>query len=168
MDTSSTLLPTQPGGSARPALKWELPPSFAALLAQPAQDAVDALLAAAGVPPPKAAGGKEVKKEVKPAAPSAPFLDALHGMPDTVTTNAALAYKSTDSGLVDLFHLLTPGVGATAVFDALDKAWAEDPVATLKIVFQARSIHEGKGSKTLFFRCLTWLWEHHPRTMIAK
>ncbi|KAL1407488.1 hypothetical protein Q8F55_006921 [Vanrija albida] len=171
MDTLPTLLPTQPGASAGPSAaaaarpKWELPPNFAALLAQPAQVAVETLLAAAGVPLPSQ---PPAKKEVKAPAPSAPFLDALHTMPDAQTTNGAPAYKSTDSPLVDLFYLLTPGVGATDVFAAMDKAWAEDPVATLKIVFQARSIHEGKGSKVLFFRCLTWLWEHHPRTMIAN
>lgn len=39
---------------------------------------------------------------------------------------------------------------------------------TLKIIFHARSIHEGKGSKKIFFRCASWLWEKHPRTFLAK
>lgn len=40
--------------------------------------------------------------------------------------------------------------------------------STLKIIFQARSIHEGKGYKKGFFRCAAWLWENHPRTFLAK
>lgn len=40
--------------------------------------------------------------------------------------------------------------------------------STLRIIFHARSIHEGKGSKTAFFRCVAWLWNNHPRTLLAK
>ncbi|KAI0262261.1 hypothetical protein BGY98DRAFT_1092197 [Russula aff. rugulosa BPL654] len=50
----------------------------------------------------------------------------------------------------------------------LAKAWAEDPALTLKIIWNTRSIHDGKGDKELFYRAFGWLYEHHPRTAISN
>jgi hypothetical protein len=34
----------------------------------------------------------------------------------------------------------------------LAKAWEEDPSLTLRIIWNTRSIHNGKGDKELFYR----------------
>ena len=138
---------------------WSLPAALAERLAQPVEQALDALLGpAVPVSTPSPA----------PAAPTAPFLSALDAIPDARTANNAPAYSSTGEALVDLFHELSPGVEADKAFSLLEDAWKVDPMATLKIVFQARSIHEGKGFKAGFFRCAAWLWENHPRTLLAN
>jgi hypothetical protein len=38
----------------------------------------------------------------------------------------------------------------------------------MKIVFHARSIHEGKGFEEGFFRAMAWVFEHHPKTLLEK
>jgi len=38
----------------------------------------------------------------------------------------------------------------------------------MRIIFHARSIHEGKGFKIGFFRCVAWLYDNHPRTLFAN
>lgn len=70
----------------------------------------------------------------------------------TYTTNAAKAYDSTDSPVLDAFQHLTPYSSAYDIHDSLSKAWAEDPQLTLRIIWNARSIHDGKGEKELFYR----------------
>lgn len=40
--------------------------------------------------------------------------------------------------------------------------------STVKIILQARSIHEGKGYKEGWWMAMGWLWEKHARTMLAK
>lgn len=40
--------------------------------------------------------------------------------------------------------------------------------STVKLIFHARSIHEGKGAEEESFQALAWLWQHHPRTFLAN
>lgn len=40
--------------------------------------------------------------------------------------------------------------------------------STLRLVFHARSIHEGKGAEEESIRALAWVWTHHPRTFLAN
>lgn len=94
------------------------------------------------------------------ASPSTPerqpqnaLLEALKGTShQTYTTNAAKAFNSTDSPVLDAFHHLTPYASTYDIYDSLSKAWAEDPQLTLRIIWNARSIHDGKGEKELFYR----------------
>ncbi|BEJ15868.1 hypothetical protein CspHIS471_0504730 [Cutaneotrichosporon sp. HIS471] len=149
--------------------KWALPESLEKLLALDATaraDAVEELL-------------KETHPNVLPAttrassttltqAPSAPFLDALRKIPDTKTWNNAPAFSSTDSALLDLFNELQAGASVKELFGLLPKAWDEDADKTLRIIFHTRSIHEGKGLRVPFFNCVAWLWDNHPRTLLAN
>jgi len=44
---------------------------------------------------------------------------------------------------------------AAAGIDALlAKLWAEDPALTLRVIWNTRSIHDGKGDKELFYKCV--------------
>jgi hypothetical protein len=85
-----------------------------------------------------------------------------------LTHNADVAFVSTKSPLVDLFFDLAEGFNAESVKRTLAKAWKEDPLATLKIVFNARSIHLGKASRPAAYNALGWLYEHHPQTFLAN
>jgi hypothetical protein len=84
------------------------------------------------------------------------------------TENGDLAYRSSEDALVDLFQELEDVVSGPRLFELLSAAWRENPLATLRIVFNARSIHLGKSSRTTFYRCAGWLAQHHPLTLIAN
>ncbi|KAK2867847.1 hypothetical protein FQN49_003410 [Arthroderma sp. PD_2] len=89
----------------------------------------------------------------------------------TLTDNAGVTYASTKSSLVDLFHTLhgKPDEASLLVLaPLLDRAWIEDPLVTLKIIWNCRSIHLGKGERTMFYVALGWLKERHPQTMLAN
>ncbi|OCK81128.1 hypothetical protein K432DRAFT_381623 [Lepidopterella palustris CBS 459.81] len=116
-----------------------------------------------------------------PSAKPAPFINALlqnatRHYTETkltaenkmLTENADVAYRSTTSGLVDLFDELEEVVSAARLTELLDAAWKEDALATLKIIFNARSIHLGKSSRFAFYRSFAWLAQNHPLTLLAN
>ncbi|KAJ9134192.1 D-lactate dehydrogenase, partial [Coniochaeta hoffmannii] len=85
-----------------------------------------------------------------------------------LTENADFAYRSTNSALVDLFFELEDVVSGPRLLELLNAAWTEDPLATLKLIFNARSIHIGKSSRHTFYRCAGWLATYHPLTLVAN
>ncbi|TRX97069.1 hypothetical protein FHL15_001863 [Xylaria flabelliformis] len=127
--------------------------------------------------------GAEETKTVKPGEPAGnqhPFIQGLlsHNRPMSategalgnkmLTENADVAYRSTTSPIVDLFAELEDVVSGRRLLELLNAAWAEDSLTTLKIIFNARSIHLGKASRVTFYRCAGWLAQHHPLTLIAN
>ncbi|KAJ7679294.1 hypothetical protein DFH06DRAFT_974655 [Mycena polygramma] len=86
----------------------------------------------------------------------------------TRTENYAPAYNSTLSPTLDAFQKLTQYSYGDQVGELLDKAWAEDPNLTLKIIWNLRSIHDGKSEKEGFYRAFGWLYDNHPRTAIQN
>ncbi|WRT69243.1 uncharacterized protein IL334_006227 [Kwoniella shivajii] len=139
---------------------WSLPPDFLSLLATPPSSLINTLIP---LHPPASPSAPKASP-----SPTAPFISALKKAPDTVTEKGAEAHASTNSPLVDLFSDFTPGIGAEKLCELLEKAWKEDSLATLKIVYQARSIHQGKGWKDGFYRAASWIWEKHPRTLLEN
>ncbi|KAI0505996.1 hypothetical protein F5B22DRAFT_625780 [Xylaria bambusicola] len=85
-----------------------------------------------------------------------------------LTENGDIAYRSTTSPLVDLFAELEDVVSGPRLLELLNVAWKQDSLATLKIVFNARSIHLGKASRLTFYRCAGWLAQYHPLTLVAN
>ena len=85
-----------------------------------------------------------------------------------LSENGGLAYRSTNSALLDLFSELEKTVSGPRLRELLEAAWKEDPLATLKIVWNARSIHLGKGEKDSFYRCLGWIRREHPETVATN
>ncbi|KIR57185.1 hypothetical protein I315_00348 [Cryptococcus gattii Ru294] len=140
---------------------WELPSAFLGLLDLPPDQAIDQLI------PTRSQSTFTQSAEV-PDISSHPFIEALKNIPDTLTEKGALAHKTTDSPLVDLFFDLAPGIESDRLYKILEAAWTEDSLATLKIIFHSRSIHEGKGFKDGFYRAMAWLWDEHPRTFIEN
>ena len=84
------------------------------------------------------------------------------------TENMDLAHRSTTDPLLDLFSSLERVISGPLLFESLNGAWAEDPLMTLKIMFNARSIHLGKAERITFYRCAGWLAEHHPLTLLSN
>ncbi|MCJ1379226.1 hypothetical protein MMC17_002326 [Xylographa soralifera] len=84
------------------------------------------------------------------------------------TENDGIAYTSTTSPLLDLFSELEKAITGPRLWELLGPAWKEDSLATLKIVWNARSIHLGKAEQESFYRCLGWIKEEHPETVVAN
>ncbi|OWZ44540.1 hypothetical protein C351_02670 [Cryptococcus neoformans c8] len=140
---------------------WALPSAFLGLLNLPPDQVIDQLI-------PTRSKSPSIHSSEVPGTSFHPFIEALKNIPDILTEKGALAHKTTDSPLVDLFFDLAPGIASDQLYKLLEAAWTEDSLATLKIIFHSRSIHEGKGFKDGFYRAMAWLWDEHPRTFIEN
>jgi hypothetical protein len=78
------------------------------------------------------------------------------------------AYDSTLSGLVDAFYKLPSCSTQEQIHQLLDRAWAEDPETTLKIIWHLRSTPEGNADRRGFFFAFGWLYLYHPCTAIIS
>jgi Domain of unknown function (DUF2828) len=88
-------------------------------------------------------------------APKNAFMDALKSVSHhKLTQNGAPAFSSTLSSTLDAFQSLSADLAAARIDALLTKSWAEDPALTLKVIWNTRSIHDGKGDKELFYRCV--------------
>ncbi|KAL7954874.1 hypothetical protein V8C34DRAFT_261345 [Trichoderma compactum] len=85
-----------------------------------------------------------------------------------LTENSDVAFISTQNALVDLFFEMEEVVFGPRLKELLDAAWAVHPLITLKIIFNARSIHLGKSSKNVFYRAAGWLVKNHPLTLVGN
>ncbi|CEJ93810.1 hypothetical protein VHEMI09378 [[Torrubiella] hemipterigena] len=115
------------------------------------------------------------------AIPNASFMEGLSRFNDRggiskiqsgglvhLTDNGDVTNATSDDALVDLFHDASDAVSGESLDKLLTDAWAEDPLITLKLIFNCRSIHLGKSNKELFYRCAGWLASNHPRTLLAN
>lgn len=88
---------------------------------------------------------------------SHPMMDALMTTLNRVrTTNWDPAYASTGSATLDAFNILKP-YAYEELGPYLEKAWKEDPNLTLRLIWNARSIHDGKSENELFYRLVSAL-----------
>lgn len=85
-----------------------------------------------------------------------------------LTQNQDVTYRTSGRAVVDLFSELEDVVHAYRLEPLLEDSWKEDAEATLKIIWNARSIHLGKGSRNAFYRAIGWLAEKHPLTLITN
>ncbi|THU86326.1 hypothetical protein K435DRAFT_731562 [Dendrothele bispora CBS 962.96] len=108
-------------------------------------------------------------EEIRPEVPGNAMMEALQASTShTYTQNGAPAFNSTNSPTLDAFNRLNTWVSYGDLESILPKSWAEDPSLTLRLIWQLRSIHDGKGEKEAFYRAFGWLYEHHPRTAVAN
>ncbi|KAK1236294.1 hypothetical protein PQX77_000455 [Marasmius sp. AFHP31] len=84
------------------------------------------------------------------------------------TQNLAPAFSSTLSPTLDAFNALNKYCYNKELNDSLTRAWKEDAGLTLRLIWQLRSIHEGKSERNAFYRAFGWLYENHPRTAILN
>ena len=85
-----------------------------------------------------------------------------------LTDNGAITHESAGDPLLDLFTELESVVLPTRLRELLVAAWAQSPQDTLKIIWNARSIPLGKADRTVWYRCMGWLKEYHPRTVLKN
>ncbi|KAJ4357487.1 uncharacterized protein N0V89_002063 [Didymosphaeria variabile] len=86
----------------------------------------------------------------------------------TLTANSDVTHISSQNPLVDLFYDLGQNTPSIHLDSLLDAAWSNDPLTTLKIVFNARSIHLGKSNKVAAYKALGWLATNHPHTLLTN
>ncbi|KAE8257171.1 hypothetical protein A4X13_0g2524 [Tilletia indica] len=98
-----------------------------------------------------------------------PFMDALlEAGTRTKTANGADALNTTSSALLDAFQGLNDDCERDFLDIRLKEAWKADPAVALKIIWNVRSIPDGKGSRQRFYRCWGWLYRNHPRTALVN
>lgn len=93
---------------------------------------------------------------------------ALFDENKTLTDNTDVTNISSKNALVDLFYDIGEGTSHSQLSEVLTSAWKEDALLTLKIIFNARSIHLGKSSRKAAYSALGWLAVHHPRTFLES
>ncbi|KAK7756951.1 hypothetical protein SLS62_000967 [Diatrype stigma] len=123
---------------------------------------------------------EDAKKNDDEETPAHPFMKGLmkHNEPfdpasvdmsnKMFTENMDIAHRSTHSSLVDLFSSLEATISGPHLLELLNAAWKEEPLLTLKVIFNARSIHLGKAERASFYRCAGWLAQNHPLTLISN
>ncbi len=81
-----------------------------------------------------------------------------------LSANKALMYASTGSALVDFNARATEFRNADkdVINNAAVKAYAENPVDFVKLMFQTGDIRGGKGERHIFNTCMDWLVAAHP------
>lgn len=86
---------------------------------------------------------------------------------ETLTENGAVAYKTTNSALLDLFG--TIGALRTRpsqdVIDKFTKAFSEDKLLAMKMLFYARNIRGGLGERKTFRTIVHYMANIHPEEM---
>ena len=112
-------------------------------------------------------GSKFMDALLHESGPAADTTD-LSASNQMLTENAGVAYRSTNSPLLDLFAELEKTISGPRLRELLEASWKEDALSTLKIVWNARSIHLGKSDKETFYRCLGWIHEEHPETVLVN
>lgn len=101
---------------------WAFPSAFLGLLNLPPDQVIDQLI-------PTRSKSPSIHSSEVPGTSFHPFIEALKNIPDTLTEKGALAHKTTDSPLVDLFFDLAPGIASDQLYKLLEAAWTEDSLA---------------------------------------
>jgi len=103
------------------------------------------------VPAPEAGSLKIDSTPVSTEATN-PLMDALKSTANrNLTEKFANAYESTGDPLLDAFFGLRPWYDTEGLDAMMKKAWAADPLNTVKVVWNVRSIHDGKSEKEVFY-----------------
>lgn len=79
------------------------------------------------------------------------------------------AYESTDSAALDFFFSVVQGVEDGELLRMLEAAWDEDRVTALRLIFQTGNVRSGgKMDRWNFYKCIVWLWENKPETLLLN
>lgn len=101
--------------------------------------------------PPSQQDGTQ--SSMKTDIPTNPMIDALKANASrTLTDNSSPAFSSTGSATLDAFGTLKPYSSRKTLYPLLEKAWAEEPDLTIRMIWNCRSIHDGKGDRETFYR----------------
>jgi len=82
----------------------------------------------------------------------------------TLTENRAVTYKSTFSGLLDLFAMggALRAADTSRILQLFTKALSEDKELAIKLLFYLRDIREGQGERRAFRIILKYLGDAYP------
>ena len=85
----------------------------------------------------------------------------------TYTENGALAYRTTDSALLDLFGTIGSLRTRTPndIIAKFTKAFSEDQLLAMKMLFYARNIRGGLGEKRTFRILINYMAKYHTEIM---
>jgi len=109
------------------------------------------------VPEQAPSNGPQIKAQV---GRSNPMIDALKStIRRVLTENLAPAYSGTDSETVNAFSGINRYTTRAQLDRSLQNSWKEDANLTLKIIWNLRSIHDGKGEKETFYRSVPLIFE---------
>ncbi|KAG9005729.1 hypothetical protein FRB90_010229, partial [Tulasnella sp. 427] len=129
-----------------------------------ANDYPDQILGQPLPPTPRQPTEKALPDESKNA-----FMTALKEEGNKARTwNDAPAFASTLNHVLDAFSTIDGNTPGDEVHKLLRESWAENPDKTVRVIWNLRSIHDGKGSKMNFYRAFGWLYSNHPKTAIAN
>ncbi|KAF9970202.1 hypothetical protein BGZ73_007182 [Actinomortierella ambigua] len=125
---------------------------------------------------PRASPEMETETQVpqQPAASSHPFIDALKKEADeqfdrnnlTTTENNATTFRSTKDARLDFFFEVLQKTDMDTIHRLARDSWRVSPLDTLRLIFQLRSILDGKGDREGFYHCLNFLRREHPKTLL--
>ncbi|KAF9380116.1 hypothetical protein CPB97_008547 [Podila verticillata] len=84
----------------------------------------------------------------------------------TYTENMAPTLKSSGDVRLDFFFEVLKGTEPSTVKRLLRASWEQNPLDTLRLIFQLRSVLHGKGERKEFYTCMDFLRQEHPRTLL--
>ena len=94
------------------------------------------------------------------------LVDALRTR-DNVTENGMVTNSSTLNACVDLFFTIGAmrGQDAKRLIATFSKAFVENPITALKILFWVRDVRGGAGEREIFRNIITYLAENHVEVL---
>ena len=94
------------------------------------------------------------------------LIDAIQ-QKDTLTENGMTTNSSSLKHCVNLFFQIGAMRGASneKLFAKVSKAFNEDPLTTIRIIFWARDVRGGAGERQIFRDCLLWLCDNHREVL---
>ncbi|KAF2254953.1 hypothetical protein BU26DRAFT_514784 [Trematosphaeria pertusa] len=95
-------------------------------------------------------------------------VDDLAAQNKSLTENTDVTHISSQDPLIDLFYDLGNRTASYKLEALLENAWKEDALVTVKIIFNARSIHIGKSNRVAAYKAFGWLAENHPLTLLTN
>ncbi|KAL4628836.1 hypothetical protein ACB092_05G266600 [Castanea dentata] len=82
------------------------------------------------------------------------------------TENCSLTYNASGNPCLDFFFHVVPSTPSHETVERVQKAWAYDPLTTLKLICNLRGVRgTGKSDKQRFYTVALWLHKHHPKTL---
>jgi hypothetical protein len=116
------------------------------------------VLLPANAAPSATSSPQKPETALNPEAPTNPLMEALKvSGQHTLTDNNDAAFNTTGSATLDAFQALAPQSETAKLDELLKDAWREDPALTLRMIWNARSIHDGKGEKELFYQYVVFI-----------
>jgi hypothetical protein len=86
---------------------------------------------------------------------------------NAVTENGMTTNSSSLNNCVNLFFQIGAmrGMDKKRLLAKVSKAFNEDPLTTIKIIFWARDVRGGAGERQIFRDCLLWLCDNHREVL---